>query len=176
MSAVVDLHPRPLDVTRLPLRRRVPPAAVELLVGTDPLLAPLCAPEITCDVEVTAPRPDGEPGRARLVCRHSLLGDRVASAAWGGGLVEVATYGIEHWQTELARAADVPHPADAAGTGRLTATVCTRADGTTRVGWVTWLLVADGWRKLTPAGLAPVSPMDLGAEVAALVALVRGRR
>ena len=73
----------------------------------DPLLEPLRSPEIACDVEVTAPRPDGEPGRARLRCRQGLRGDRVASTAWAGGEVEVAAYGVEHWQTELARAAYV---------------------------------------------------------------------
>jgi hypothetical protein len=166
----VDLDPRPLDVTRLPLRRRVPPAAVERLLATDPLLAPLRSPEIVCDVEVLAPRPDGRTGLARLVGRHGLRGDRVASTAWGGGLVEVATYGVEHWQTELARVADVPSPGDA-GTGRLTATVATRVDATARVGWVSWVLAADGW-----CSPEPVTPMDLGAEVARLVSLVRGRR
>ena len=78
------------------------------LVAADPLLEPLRPPEIAYDVEVTAPRLDGEPGRARLRCRHGLRGDRVASTAWAGGEVEVAAYGIEHWQTELARAATVP--------------------------------------------------------------------
>jgi hypothetical protein len=170
---VVDLAPGPLDVARLPLRRRVPASAVERLVATDPLYAPLRTPEIACDVEVVAPRPGGEPGRARLVCRHGLRDDRVASTAWGGGLVEVAAYGVEHWQTELARAADVPRPADA-GAGRLTATVAARVDGTARVGWVIWLLGPEGWRSLTR--LTPATSMDLGAEVAALVASVRGRR
>ncbi len=238
MSTVVDLTSQALDVTRLPLRRRVPPAAVVGLVGADPLLEPLRAPEIVCDVEVTAPRPDGEPGRARLRCRHGLRGDRVASTAWAGGAVEVAAYGAEHWQTELARAADVPLPAGARppqeevvevpletllatgealrtgrvdlldelvrraepddparlreqvvrlhaeSTGRLLATVARRDGGTSRVGWVTWLLLPDGWRSLTPVlrlgrptvRLAPTTRMDLGADVAALVALLGGRR
>jgi hypothetical protein len=71
-----------------------------------------------------------------------------------------------------------------AGVGRLTATVASRDDDVPRVGWVSWLLFADGWRSLTPvrrAGrpavhLARAQPVDLGAQVAALVTLVRGRR
>ncbi len=226
------------SVTRLPLRRRVAPGAVTALVAADPLLRPLHSPEVACDVDVTVARPDGRPGRARLRCRHGLRGDRVASTAWAGGEVEVAAYAVEHWQTELARAATVPSPPDApappderidvplevllgageavrsgrgdildelvrrgaaahpadlrdqlvrlhsAAVGRLLATVATRESGTPRVGWVSWLLFADGWRSLTPvrrAGrpvvhLAPATPMDLGAQLGALVTLVRGRR
>ena len=71
-----------------------------------------------------------------------------------------------------------------AGVGRLVATVASRDDGGPRVGWVSWLLFADGWRSLTPVRrdgrptvrLAPATPLDLGAQVAALVTLVRGRR
>ena len=93
---------------------------------------------------------------------------------------------------ELVRRADAEHP-DAvrdqlvrlhtASTGRLLATVATRDSGRPRVGWVSWLLFADGWRSLTPVRLegrptvrlAPATPLDLGAQVAALVTLVRGR-
>ena len=71
-----------------------------------------------------------------------------------------------------------------AGVGRLTATVASHGDGGPRVGWVSWLLFADGWRSLTPVRrdgrpmvhLAPAVPLDLGAQVAALVTLARGRR
>jgi hypothetical protein len=237
VTRTVDLSPRPLDLTRLPLRRRVPRPAVGELVATDPLLHPLREPEVTVEVDLTVPRPDAVAGRAALHCRYGLAGDRVASTAWAGGPVEVATYGTEHWQTELARAADVPVPADGpappddeidvpldvllasgeavrtsrtdvldelvrrAGTddpaalrgqlvtvhtsavGRLRATVATREDDTGRVGWVTWLLFGDGWRSLTPVRrdgrptvhLESVTPLDLGAEVAALVTLARGR-
>jgi len=53
-----------------------------------------------------------------------------------------------------------------------------------RAGWVSWLLFGDGWRALTPVRrngrpaveLSPVRPADLGAQVAAQVALVRGTR
>jgi hypothetical protein len=219
-------------------RLRVAPGEVAGLVAVAADLQPLRSPEIACDVDVTVPRPDGRPGWARLRCRHGLRGDRVASAAWAGGEVEVAAYAVEHWQTELARAATVPSSpegpappddrldvplevllgageavhsrrgdvldelvrrADAedpaalrdqlvrlhtASTGRLLATVATRESGKARVGSVSWLLYADGWRSLTPvrrAGrpvvhLAPATPMDLGAQVGALVTLVRGRR
>lgn len=67
--------------------------------------------------------------------------------------------------------------------GRLLATVATRDDGTTRAGWVSWLLFGDGWRSLTPVRrnnrpvvlLAPAVPLDLGRQVAALVTRVGGR-
>ena len=67
--------------------------------------------------------------------------------------------------------------------GRLLATVAARIDGTSRAGWVSWLLFGDGWRSLTPVGrdgrpvvlVAPAEPLDLGRQVAALVTLVRGR-
>jgi hypothetical protein len=219
-------------------RLRVAPGDVARLVATAPDLEPLRSPELACDVDVTVPRPDGRPGWARLRCRHGLRGARVASTAWAGGAVEVAAYAVNHWQTELARAATVPVPADAppppdatldvplevllaageavrsgrgdvldelvrraeaedpaalrgqlvrlhtAGVGRLVATVASRDDGRPGVGWVSWLLFADGWRSLTPVRrdgrptvhLAPATPRDLGAQVAALVTLVRGRR
>ena len=49
---------------------------------------------------------------------------------------------------------------------------------------MSWLLFGDGWRSLTPVRrdgrpvvvLSPVRPADLGAQVAAQVALVRGTR
>jgi len=218
-------------------RLRVPPGHVAGLVAAHPDLAPLRSPEVACDVEVTAPRPDGGPGRAWLRCRHGLRGDRVASTAWAGGQVEVAAYGVEHWQAELARAATVPPSTEAtpppdprvevsleallgagealrsgrgdildelvrraahpdppglrdqlvrlhtAATGRLLATVATRGTGTTRLGWVSWLLFADGWRSLAPVRregrpvvqIGPATPTDLGPQVAALVTIVRGR-
>jgi len=67
--------------------------------------------------------------------------------------------------------------------GRLLVTVAARNDGTSRAGWVSWLLFGDGWRSLTPVRrdarpvvlLAPAEPLDLGRHVAALVTLVRGR-
>jgi hypothetical protein len=68
--------------------------------------------------------------------------------------------------------------------GRLLATVAAR-DGQahTRVGWVSWLLFADGWRALRPTRVQgrpsvradPVEPSRLGPEVARLVAVVRGQ-
>ncbi len=73
-----------------------------------------------------------------------------------------------------------------AAVGRLLAVVA--AQGTharaARAGWVSWLLFGDGWRALTPVRrngrpaveLSPVRPADLGAQVAAQVALVRGTR
>ena len=49
---------------------------------------------------------------------------------------------------------------------------------------MSWLLFGDGWRSLTPVRrdgrpvvvLSPVRPVDLGSQVAAQVALVRGTR
>jgi hypothetical protein len=237
VTTTVDLEPRALDLGRLPLRRVVGAQAVEGLVAADPRLEPLRAPDVVVEVDVTAARPDGRPGWARLSCRHALLGDRVASTAWAGGRVELAAYGVEHWQTELARAATVPAPVDApeppaewaevpldvllaageairagrpdvldevvrrSGTtdpaglrarlgrlhtavaGRLLATVAARDGGTSRAGWTSWLLFGDGWRSLTPlrregrpvVRLVPATPLRLGAEVAALVTLVRER-
>jgi hypothetical protein len=109
----VDLEQRALDAGRLPLRRVVGAHAGEALVAADPRLEPLRSPDVVVEVDLTAARPDGRPGWARLRCRHALLGDRVASTAWAGGRVELAAYGVEHWQTELARAATVPAPAGA---------------------------------------------------------------
>ena len=69
--------------------------------------------------------------------------------------------------------------------GRLLAVVAAAdARRTARAGWVSWLLFGDGWRSLTPVRrdgrpvvvLSPVRPADLGAQVAAQVALVRGAR
>jgi hypothetical protein len=65
--------------------------------------------------------------------------------------------------------------------GRLRVSVATFHGGTTRAGWVSWVLVADGWRSLTPVfregeqlvRLAPAVPLDLGRQVAALVTAVR---
>ena len=67
--------------------------------------------------------------------------------------------------------------------GRLRVSVAAAHDGTARAGWVSWVLVADGWRSLTPvvrAGeqlvrVAPAVPLDLGRQVAALVMAVRSR-
>ena len=66
--------------------------------------------------------------------------------------------------------------------GRLLAVVAARDRDTARAGWVSWLLFADGWRALTPVRrhggpavrLTPARPIDLGRQVAAQVALVRG--
>ncbi len=233
----VDLDPRPLDIGRLPLRRRVAVEQVPRLVATDPALRPLRAAEVSCDVDVTVARPDGGPGWATLQCRHGLLGDRVASTAWAGGDVEVAAYAVEHWQAELSRVVTVPVPPAAppppddrfevpldvllgageamrtnrpdildelvrraasddparlrerlvrlnlALVGRLVATVAHRSGGTSRVGWVSWLLFGDGWRSLTPSRcdgqpaveVERVTPLDLGVHVAALATRVRGR-
>lgn len=218
-------------------RLRVAAGHVATLVAAVSALEPLRSPEIACDVDVTAPRPDGRPGWARLRCRHGLRGDRVASTATVGGVVEVATYSVEHWQAELARAATVPLPGDApppphdrvdvplevllaageavrsgradvldelvrraavqdpgglrdqlvglhtAAAGRLVATVATRESASPRLGWVSWVLFADGWRSLTTlraegrpmVRVARATPPDLGAQVAALVTRVRGR-
>ena len=70
--------------------------------------------------------------------------------------------------------------------GRLLAVVASRARSSSRqgrAGWVSWLLFADGWRALTPTRVAGrpsvrvdvVEPSRLGAEVARLVSVVRGR-
>ena len=67
--------------------------------------------------------------------------------------------------------------------GRLLAVVAARDGRTARAGWVSWLLFADGWRALTPlrrhggpaVRLTPAGPLDLGRQVAAQVALVRGK-
>jgi hypothetical protein len=64
--------------------------------------------------------------------------------------------------------------------GRLLAVVAAEGAGGARAGWVSWLLFGDGWRSLTPVRrdgvpvvlLSPVSPSDLGAQVASQVALV----
>ncbi len=66
--------------------------------------------------------------------------------------------------------------------GRLLAVVAARDGGAARAGWVSWLLFADGWRALTPrrrhggpvVRLTAAGPLDLGRQVAAQVALVRG--
>ena len=72
--------------------------------------------------------------------------------------------------------------------GRLLATVVAARESSSglgaRAGWVSWLLFADGWRALTPTRVAgrpsvrvdAVEPSRLGAEVARLVSVVRGRR
>ncbi len=68
--------------------------------------------------------------------------------------------------------------------GRLFAVVAAAEAGRAKAGWVSWLLFGDGWRALTPVRrngrpvveLSPVRPADLGAQVAAQVALVRGTR
>ncbi len=71
-----------------------------------------------------------------------------------------------------------------AAAGRLLAVVAAKEAGAVRAGWVSWLLFADGWRSLTPVRrdgrpvvvLSPVGPADLGSQVAAQVAVVRGTR
>jgi len=67
--------------------------------------------------------------------------------------------------------------------GRLRVSVAASGYGTARAGWVSWVLVADGWRSLTPVvraseqlvRVAPAVPLDLGRQVAALVVAVRSR-
>jgi hypothetical protein len=67
--------------------------------------------------------------------------------------------------------------------GCLRASVAASEDRRARVGWVSWLLVADGWRSLTPlmrsgerlVRVEPAVPLDLGRQVAALVTAVRSR-
>jgi len=70
----------------------------------------------------------------------------------------------------------------AAALGRMRTVVAgAAATGTQRVGWVSWVLFADGWRALEPhvrdgearVRVHPVSPLRLGVEVARLVAAVR---
>jgi hypothetical protein len=92
---------------------------------------------------------------------------------------------------ELVRRAAQPDPArlrdqlvrlHTAVVGRLLAVVAAEGDGAARAGWVSWLLFGDGWRSLTPVRrdgrplvlLTSVRPVDLGPQVAAQVALVRG--
>jgi len=66
--------------------------------------------------------------------------------------------------------------------GRLLAVVSARGAHGARAAWVSWLLFGDGWRSLTPARrdgrpvvrLSAVGPWELGRQVAAQVALVRG--
>ena len=68
--------------------------------------------------------------------------------------------------------------------GRLLAVVAGGDADQARAGWVSWLLFGDGWRSVTPVrrdgrpvvALSPVRPADLGPQVAAQVALVRGAR
>ena len=67
--------------------------------------------------------------------------------------------------------------------GRLLATVAARDGNARRVGWVSWVLFADGWRTLTPTRVDgrpsvrvdPVEPSGLAPQVARLVSVVRGR-
>jgi hypothetical protein len=96
---------------------------------------------------------------------------------------------------ELVRRAAPPEPArlreqlvrlHTAVVGRLLAIVATQDAHAraARAGWVSWLLFGDGWRSLTPMRrdgrtvvvLSPVRPVDLGSQVAAQVAQVRGIR
>ena len=68
--------------------------------------------------------------------------------------------------------------------GRLLAVVAAGDTDHGRAGWVSWLLFADGWRALTPVRRhgGPGRPAhahqapDLGPQVAAQVARVRGAR
>jgi hypothetical protein len=113
VNTVVDLAPAPVDPTRLPARRRMSEIAYERLLATDPLLHPLRSPEVTCEVDVSVVDPTITPGWAQVHSRQGRRDDRVAVASSAGRSVEVATFGVEHWQTELARAARVRVPARA---------------------------------------------------------------
>jgi hypothetical protein len=102
-----------VSVGRLPHRLRVDATAALGLVATQPALSPLRSPEVAVDVDVSVTRPGLPRGWVQLHCRQGLRGDRVAALSYAGGPVEVARFGVEHWQSELARAATVPLPADA---------------------------------------------------------------
>ena len=198
----------------------------------------LDSPEVTCDIDVSVLRQDTRRGWVQLHSGQALRGGIVAAVSSAGGRVEVAWWGIDEWQAQLARAATVPVPdaiepspplalevpldvllasgeairthrpevldelvRRAAGdparvrdqvvslhtavVGRLLAVVAARdeAGSRGRVGWVSWVLFADGWRSLTPTRVDgrpsvrvdPVEPSGLGSQVARLVSVVRGR-
>jgi hypothetical protein len=109
----VSLGDRPVPVGRLPHRLRVAETEAMRLVAVHPALTPVRSPEVAVDVDVSVVRPGSPRGWAQLHSRHGLRGDRVAAVSSAGGQVEVAWFGVEHWQTELARAAKVPLPAAA---------------------------------------------------------------
>jgi hypothetical protein len=201
----------------------------------------LSASTLLVDLDLAVRRESG--ATARLQARHGLRDGSVTAIATAlTHEVEVARFGLVHWQSELARCAVVTPPArspapparslelpwdllvgtgaalarhrsevydvlvaravgsvragaevlDAAGcheqvrlvhhsvVGRLRMVGAGRTPGGRRgVGWVSWLLFADGWRALTPyagsgpsdAGRAmvriePRRPADLGLAVA----------
>ncbi len=195
----------------------------------------MSAPDVTCVVDVSVRRDEGDAGWVQVRSRHELRGGLVAAVTSAGSRTEARCWPVEDWATQLSRLADVPvpegpappepevevpldvllgagealrtrrpdvldelvrraAPADptalreqlvrlhSAVVGRLLAVVAARDRDTARGGWVSWLLFADGWRALTPVRrhggpavrLTPARPIDLGRQVAAQVALVRG--
>lgn len=70
----------------------------------------------------------------------------------------------------------------AAARGRMRAVVCgVGSGGTRRIGWISWLLLGDGWHALRPVvadgvpmvRVQPVEPLRLGVEVARLLSAAR---
>lgn len=192
------------DATGTPLPWREPAASVRraavprLLVDA---LATFATAEVAVELTVSR-RLAGATGVAQLTSWQRLRGDRVtAISAAGPAEVELAWFRADRWPGQLARAAtvgpagacelppaaaDVPldrlltgqgHPWLHRPRGRLLATVAGRRG----IGWVSWLLFADGWRSLAPYvdGGVPtvrvrrVRPARLGAQVALLAAGAR---
>ena len=132
------------------------------------------------DVPVPAAPPP--PDREVEVPLHVLLGTGEALRTHRPDVLD-----------ELVRRATPNHPATlreqlvrlhTAVVGRLLVVVATKDARAAKAGWVSWLLFGDGWRSLTPVRrdggpvvvLSPVRPVDLGSQVAAQVALVKGAR
>jgi hypothetical protein len=178
--------------TRLPWREPQTPAAHEtvprLLVVA---LATFGAAEVLVEVDLVV------RGGGQLRSWQRLRGRRVTTLSEAGpDRVELACFGADQWNGQLARAATVdppdtgqPPPRDTevpfdllvtgdAGrrlrrsAGRLRVTVAGRRG----VGWVSWVLYADGWRELTPyvergvpmVRVRTVGPGDLGPRVTRL--------
>jgi hypothetical protein len=116
-------------------------------------------------------------GEALRTNRADVL-EELAGRAVGAARDPVGTLGAGEVRRELERL-------HRGVVGRLLTTVAARG-GQKRasVGWVSWLLFADGWRELTPVRvdgrpsvrLDRVEPRDLGGRVARIISVVRGRR
>ena len=202
MSALTLPRPtleRLADATRTPLpwHRPVPPAVHEPVprLLADALVA-FGSPEVLVELDLVV------RGGGRLRSWQRQRGDRVTLiSAAGPQTLVLAWCSAPGWGEHLAQAAtvdppdtgrpppgdvDVPFEALIAGRagsrlsgsgGRLRVTVA----GPRGVGWVSWVLYADGWRELTPYAergvpmvhVRAVTPGVLGHRVARLAAGAR---
>ena len=70
----------------------------------------MSAPDVTCVVDVSVRRDEGDGGWVQVRSRQELRGGLVTAVTSAGARAEVAWWGVDDWAGRLARLADVPVP------------------------------------------------------------------